>query len=91
MEIYIYNEKIKGFLIDSNGEIKAPMNFETSNEIGKTAKEIFKELVKYCLTTETLAIDARKCSEIITGKFELSKNTMLAIVELKQNEYIDII
>lgn len=90
MEIYINNERLKGFLIDSEGKIRAPMYFKTSDEIGEAAKEVFTIFAAYCLRNETLAIPGRECQELIDEELPLNKRTMLAIVELKQNGFIDI-
>lgn len=90
MEIYINIERLKGFLIDGEGNVKAPMYFSTSDEIGEAAKEVFIIFAGYCLRNETLVIPGRECQQLIDEEFPLNKRTMLAIVELKQNGFIDI-
>lgn len=90
MEVTVNREKITDFLVDSEGEIRTPMYFDLNNDLSDTAKELFKVIAAYSLQNSTANIQPRDFKNLVDQYCDITKRTMLAIVELKQNNYIDI-
>lgn len=90
MEITINRAKIADFLLDSEGKIRTPMYFDMADDIGSIEKDLFKILAGYCLANNTDIIPPRDFQSLVDKHFPLNKKTILAVVELKQNNYIDI-
>lgn len=90
MEITVNREKITDFLIDSEGKIRTPMYFDLNKDIGDTAKELFKIIVAYSLQNSTDNIPPRDFKNLVDQYCDITKQTILAVMELKQNNYIDI-
>jgi hypothetical protein len=90
MEVTVNTANLNDFLIDSEGKIRAPMYFDLNNDLGETAKELFKILAGYCVVNNAYKIPPRDFQNLVDQYFPLNKKTILAVVELKQNNYIDI-
>lgn len=90
MEVTVNREKIRDFVIDSEGVIRTPMYFDLTAKISDTAKELFKIIAAYSLKNSTDNIQPRDFKNLVDQNCDITKRTMLAIVELKQNNYIDI-
>ena len=90
MEVTVNRAKTVDFLMDSEGVIHAPMYFDLTAEISDTAKELFKIIAAYSLKNSTDNIQPRDFKNLVDQNCDITKRTMLAIVELKQNNYIDI-
>lgn len=91
MEVTVNSEKIADFLVDSEGKIRTPMYFDLTNDLSDTAKELFKVIAAYSLQNSTENIQPRDFKNLVDQYCDITKRTMLAVVELKQNNYIDII
>lgn len=88
MDIYINQDKLKGFELTTGGGITAPNDFGT--ELNYTSKEIFKIIARYCLVNKKAILNGREFQELIEDHVDITKNVMTAIVNLKQNHYLNI-
>ena len=90
MALIINKAQLTGFVIDDQGELKAPKYFEESQEISTRAKTVLKVIAKYCMTNNDPVIPMSTFRDMLEKEIPLTIKTVAALLELRANHYIEI-
>lgn len=90
MSVIINKAQLTGFVIDDQGELKAPKYFEESQEISTQAKSVLKIIAKHCMTNNDPVIPMSTFRDMLEKELPLSIKTVATLLELRTNNYIEI-